>query len=86
MLPFELAVIVLAAALFFPISKLVWVLSIRRLERKLGHPLEDAERAAQLRRARIIAAVLALAFSWLFNLQLTSKLASAAGAAIVLSG
>jgi hypothetical protein len=58
MLPFEIAVIVLAVLVFFPASKLIWVLSVRRLERKLEKTLNDEERLAQLKRARIIA--------WLF--------------------
>ncbi|VFN07841.1 MAG: hypothetical protein BECKG1743D_GA0114223_112312 [Candidatus Kentron sp. G] len=31
------SVIVLALLLFFPVSRLMWVLSVRRLERHLGH-------------------------------------------------
>ena len=79
MLPFEIAVIVLAVLIFFPASKLIWVLSVRRLERKLEKTLNDEERMAQLKRARIIAAVVSLAFSWLFNTHLMSVVESTGG-------
>jgi hypothetical protein len=46
------------------------VLSVRRLERKLGHPLSDQDRLGQLNRARFLAIVLCVAFSALFNYQL----------------
>lgn len=65
-----LSVVVLAALLFFPASKLVWVLAVRRLERKQGHPLSDAERQGQLNRARFIAIVVCVIFSALFNYQI----------------
>jgi hypothetical protein len=61
---------VLAALLFWPVAKLVWVLSVRRLERKLGHPLGDQERQGQLTRARFLALLVCVAFSALFNYQL----------------
>ena len=69
-LPFSVSVAVLAALLFFPVSKLIWVMSVRRLERKLQRVLSDDERQGQLARARFIGIIIAVAFSWLFNLQL----------------
>jgi hypothetical protein len=60
----------LALALFLPVSKLVWVLSVRRLERRLGQPLSDQDRAGQLNRARFLAIVLCVVFSALFNYHL----------------
>ena len=60
----------LALALFLPVSKLVWVLSVRRLERRLGHELSDQDRAGQLNRARFVAIVVCVAFSALFNYHL----------------
>lgn len=60
----------LAGLLFWPVSKLVWVMSVRRLERRLGQPLCDQERQGQLNRARFLAMVLCVAFSALFNYQL----------------
>ena len=66
---FTLSWVVLAALLFFPVSRVIWVMSVRRLERRQKRRLEDAEREAQLRRARAIAVIVVLAFSFLFNLQ-----------------
>lgn len=71
---FYLAVIVLALMLFFPVSKMIWVLSVRRTERKLGIKLSREEAGGQMARARFIATLLVGAFSWLFNLQLFSRL------------
>jgi hypothetical protein len=65
-----LSVAVLAALLFLPASQLVWVLSVRRLERKLGQQLSDQERAGQRNRARFIAIILGVIFSALFNYQI----------------
>ena len=65
---FILSWVVLAALLFLPVSRLMWVMSVRRLERRQKRRLEEAERDAQLRRARAIAVFVVLAFSFLFNL------------------
>lgn len=65
-----LSVAVLAALLFVPVARLVWVLSVRRLERRLGHPLDERERDGQRNRARFIAAIVCLVFSALFNYQI----------------
>lgn len=66
---FTLSWVVLSALLFLPVSRLIWVMSVRRLERRRKRRLEEAERKAQLRRARVIAVIVVLAFSFLFNLQ-----------------
>lgn len=60
--------LVLALLLFFPISRLVWVLSVRRLQRKQRRELSRTEIDGQLMRARVIAGFVALTFSCLFNL------------------
>lgn len=60
----------LALALFFPVSRLVWVLSTRRLERKAERHLDEAELAGQKRRANLIAAILVVIFAALFNINL----------------
>ncbi len=65
---FSLSVVVLAALLFVPVTRLVWVLSVRRLERRAGTVLDETERAGQLRRARLVALILVILFSLLFNL------------------
>ncbi|MGD8571037.1 MAG: hypothetical protein PVF34_01325 [Gammaproteobacteria bacterium] len=70
MIYFVLSVLVLAVLLFFPISKLVWAMSVRRLQRKLNTELEEKQLQGQLFRARFIAMVVSPIFSFLFNLNL----------------
>ena len=65
-----LSVALLATLLFLPVSHLVWVLSVRRLERKLGQPVSDHEREGQRNRARFIAIIVCVIFSALFNYQI----------------
>ena len=67
---FLFSVVLLAILLFFPLSKLIWVLSVRRLQRKLTRELTEEEIRGQLNRARFISIFVALIFSWLFNLNL----------------
>ncbi len=67
MLNFILWVLLLAALLFWPMSKLVWVLSVRRLQRKLAHALDEKQIAGQIMRARVISAFVSLLFSFLYN-------------------
>jgi hypothetical protein len=57
----------LAAMLFFPVSKLVWTLSVRRQQRKLNRQLTEAELTGQMQRARFITLFLVMAFALLFN-------------------
>ena len=68
MLIFTLWVVLLAALLFWPMSKLVWVMSVRRLQRKLERELSKEELDGQLNRARIISVFVSLLFSFLYNL------------------
>ncbi|HEB67886.1 MAG TPA: hypothetical protein ENI93_08055 [Gammaproteobacteria bacterium] len=67
---FLFSVVLLAILLFFPLSKLIWVLSVRRLQRRLARELTEEEIRGQLNRARFISIFVALIFSWLFNLNL----------------
>ena len=67
---FYISFLVLALLLFFPASKMIWVLSVRRLQRKTGRELTPEEIAGQKRRARFIAVLLVAVFSWFFNMQL----------------
>jgi len=67
---FFISVIVLAVLLFFPLSKLIWVLSVRRLQRKLNRELNETELAGQMTRARFISIFISLLFSYVFNLNL----------------
>lgn len=69
MAAYLLWVVLLAVLLFFPASRLIWVLSVRRLERRQKRPLSEAEQNGQKQRARFIAALLCLVFSALFNLR-----------------
>ena len=62
--------IFLSLGLYFPVNKLIWVLSVRRLERKYKKKLTDSERKLQLNRARFISIVLVIIFSYFFNLKL----------------
>ena len=48
----------LSAMLFFPVSKLVWALSVRRQQRKLERQLTEAEVTGQM---------LVMAFAMMFN-------------------
>ncbi|MFO7642666.1 MAG: hypothetical protein R6X17_15770 [Candidatus Competibacteraceae bacterium] len=68
------SIFLLAVLLFFPVSKLILVFSARRLQRRLQRELEPAEIAGQRRRARLIAAVVVLVFSYLFNISFLGKL------------
>ena len=70
MLYFLVSVFVLALLLFFPISKLVWTLSVRRLQRKLNRELNETELAGQMTRARFVSIFVSLLFSYLFCLNL----------------
>jgi hypothetical protein len=67
---FLISVIVLAALLFFPVSKLIWVFSVRRMQRKLNRELNQTELVGQMTRARFISIFVSLLFSYLFNLNL----------------
>ena len=68
------SILLLAGLLFFPVSKLILLFSARRLQRRLQRELEPSEIAGQRRRARLIAAVVVLVFSYLFNISLLGKL------------
>ena len=68
MLNFIVWVLLLGALLFWPMSKLIWVMSVRRLQRKLGRELNEQELAGQMNRARIISVFVSLTFSYLYNL------------------
>jgi hypothetical protein len=64
---FIVSVLILAALLFFPVSKLLWVLSVRRIQRREKRELSQAELDGQLARARFITVIVVLLFSFLFN-------------------
>lgn len=68
MVVFILWVLLLAGLLFWPMNKLVFVLSVRRLQRKLARDLNETEIAGQMKRARVLSVFLSLLFSFLYNL------------------
>ena len=54
---------ILAVALFFPVRQLIYVMSVRRAERKGGAPVEpDAQRALR-KRATFTAGLLSFVFA-----------------------
>jgi len=67
---FLISFLILAMLLFFPVSKLIWVISIRRLQKKTKSELSQSELDAQLKRARILAIFVVLFFSYLFNISI----------------
>ena len=68
MLVFWFWVLLLAALLFWPVSNLIWTLSVRRKQRKLKKELDDQEILAQKQRARFVAVIVCLVFSLMYNL------------------
>ena len=67
---FYFSVLILALLLFFPASKIIWVMSVRRLQRKTGRVLSNEEIEGQKTRSRFLALLLVFPFSWLFNYSL----------------
>jgi hypothetical protein len=53
----------LAAALFFPVRHFIWVLTVRRAEKKLGGETDEAERLRLKRRSGVTAGLLCFVFS-----------------------
>ena len=60
--------------LFLPVSRLIWVLAVRRGVRKMGRELTQQELRRYRNSSRLTALLLVLPFSWLFNLQLHARL------------
>jgi len=61
-------IVLLAAALFFPVRQLIWVVSVRRAERGDGQA-DEARRAVLKRRANITAVLLGFVFSFFYVTQ-----------------
>lgn len=53
----------LAVALFFPVRQLIWVMAVRREQRRSGQLPDDEARFALKRRAAVTAALLCLVFA-----------------------
>ena len=60
----------LAAALFYPVRQLIWVIQVRRAER--DGKQEETRRAALKQRANVTSALLCLAFSFFYTTHLFS--------------
>lgn len=60
----------LALALFYPVRQLIWVMYVRRAERK--EKPDDARRAALKWRATVTSILLCLVFSVLYTMHLFS--------------
>ena len=71
---FYFSVALLALLLFFPVRRMIWVLSVRRMQRRQGRELTGAELQGQRGRAGFVAVLLVVLFSWLFNLQVMGGL------------
>ena len=67
---FYLSVLVLSAALYIPVNKLIWVLSVRIIEKKSKSKLNEYQRNLQKNRSRFISILLVFIFSYLFNMQI----------------
>ncbi len=65
-----LSVIILTLLLYYPVNKLIFVLSVRRLEKKTEKNLSNMEKSGQLKRSRFISIILILLFSCLFNINI----------------
>ena len=55
-----ISVIILALLLYYPVNKMIFVLSVRRLERRIGKQLNDDQKNGQLKRSRFISIILIL--------------------------
>ncbi len=62
-----LGVVILAALLYYPVYRLILVLSVGRLQKKLGKPLSEEEINGQKRRALFISILLVPVFSYIYN-------------------
>ena len=67
-----ISVIILALLLYYPVNKMIFVLSVRRLERRIAKQLNDDQKNGQLKRSRFISIILILCFSCLFNINILS--------------
>lgn len=68
MIVFILWVLLLTVLMFWPVSNLIWTVSVRRKQKKLQTELSEDEIRAQKQRARFISVVICFVFSILYNL------------------
>ena len=64
------SVIVLVLLLYIPVNKMIYVLSVRRLSRKINSNLSETQLKGQLIRSRFITIILLFIFSCLFNFKI----------------
>ncbi len=62
------SVVILGAFLFIPVSRLIWVFSIRRLEKKLQRKATNEEIRFQHKRANVLTVPIVGIFSYFFCL------------------
>lgn len=62
--------VLLAAMLFLPVRQLIWVLMVRRAQKKLGQDLDTTEQERLKNRAAVTAALLCFVFSAFYVLSL----------------
>ena len=67
MLWYWISSLVLAALLYLPAGRLIWVIRVRRMDRKLKRSSTEEERKLERRKANVIAGVIVLTFAFLFN-------------------
>ena len=63
-------VIAMGLALFYPVNRLIWVVSCRRMQKKLQKKLSESELLGQKKRSYFISIITCLIFSMLFNYRL----------------
>ncbi len=68
------SILFLAITLYFPVNRIIWVLSVRRLERKTGKTVSEQARNSQHNRAKFIAVIVSFIFSFLFTYNLLKEL------------
>jgi hypothetical protein len=66
--------VLLGVVLFFPVRRLIWVMQVRREERRSGGTVDPAHRLSLRRRAGVTAALLCFLFSVVYVEVLFSQL------------
>ena len=59
--------LVLALALYYPVTRFVWVMRVRKFERKNGGKSTEEDRQLQLRQARFISILIVLLFAFIYT-------------------
>ncbi len=69
---FYISTAALAILLFFPVSRMIWILSVRHKMKRADRELTQSELEGEKARARFIGILLVTLFAFLFNLQIFS--------------